>query len=310
MQTRPLIVLIGIITYLRPIMLAQALASLANQRCQGLAVELVVVDNDADAGSRTVYEQFRDHFPFPSAYLVEPTQGITHARNRILEYAVESGATYVALIDDDEVADPDWIAALHATITQSGADGVQGAVEYRLPDNAPAWAVHEYARKNAKARRQKGAVRSPDSNNVIFSVALVRDMDLRFDNRFAMTGGEDSEFFLRARQKGARFIATNSARTLETVPASRMTLAWHWLRYFRNGANAMRIALINGRYLRAAVLLGKAVLRLLVGLGLLPLSLVVSTLRFQSLRKIASAVGHFSGLAAISYREYRHIHGE
>lgn len=310
MTTIPQDILIGVITCQRPVLLAGTLASLAAQQCDGLPVRLVVVDNDAGGSARPVYERFKAAFPFPSGYLVEPTRGISHARNRVLEHALATGAAYIAFIDDDMTAAADWIAELHGAIAASGADGVQGAVEYRLPEAAPAWARREYARKNAKARRRSGQVNAMDTNNVIFSSALLGNGTQWFDNRFALTGGEDAEFFRRAKQGGARYLAINTARATEVVPASRLTMRWHCMRYFRNGTNSMRIARLHRRRADTLALLAKAARRMLVGVAMLPLGLANRTLLFRSLRRIASALGLFSGLFSMSYAEYRHIHGQ
>lgn len=42
----------------------------------------------------------------------EPRPGLSHARNRALEWAAESGAEALAYVDDDAVVDPDWYEAL------------------------------------------------------------------------------------------------------------------------------------------------------------------------------------------------------
>jgi glycosyltransferase involved in cell wall biosynthesis len=42
----------------------------------------------------------------------EPRPGLSHARNRALRWAAESGAEALAYVDDDAVADPGWYEAL------------------------------------------------------------------------------------------------------------------------------------------------------------------------------------------------------
>src|SRR3954462_3001665 len=48
------------------------------------------------------------------AHLSEPRPGLSHARNRALEWAAGAGADVLAFVDDDALVDPGWYDALRA----------------------------------------------------------------------------------------------------------------------------------------------------------------------------------------------------
>jgi succinoglycan biosynthesis protein ExoM len=71
----------------------------------------------------------------------------------------------------------------------------------------------------------------PSTNNVLMRARVYRELGTRFDVRFAMTGGEDTDFLRRAKEAGARYGFAKNAAVFETVPASRLTLAWRFRRW-------------------------------------------------------------------------------
>ncbi len=93
---------IAICTRERPDDLRRALASLTAPP-QGQ--EVLVIDNcPATDATRAVVAEF------PGArYVLEPLKGLNNARNRAI---AEAGTEVLAFIDDDAVADPDWLAEL------------------------------------------------------------------------------------------------------------------------------------------------------------------------------------------------------
>lgn len=69
---------------------------------------LLVVDNASSTdAAREIVD--RSPGPFPTRYVFEPRPGLSNARNRTLR---EVSTDLVAWIDDDEVADPDWLCEI------------------------------------------------------------------------------------------------------------------------------------------------------------------------------------------------------
>ncbi|MCV2370155.1 glycosyltransferase family 2 protein [Roseateles oligotrophus] len=242
---------ICICTYRRKDGLARALESLRGLRMPAnTAVEVVVVDNDAEASAQALVLALRAEFPLPLNYFCEPRSGVSHARNRCV---VEAKGDWIAFIDDDEYAEPGWLCELCTLAmpdSNPGAspsaiatpiDGVFGPVLADFEATPPAWLLASGAHQ--RPRYPTGAVMSWGdcrSGNVIFRRRLFIAQH-GFDARFAATGGEDVDFFWRCRKAGANLIWCDSAIVHESVPAQRLTRAWLLRRAFAGGRTFARL---------------------------------------------------------------------
>lgn len=230
---------ISVCTFKRPAGLAKCLASLASmQRPQGCSIEVVVVDNDAAASAKPVVEGFQAEFPFPIRYFCEPRSGVGFARNRCL---AEAAGEWVAFIDDDEWAEPQWLADLWAHLQASGVDGVFGPVLASFETDPPNWlqrsGVFERHRSPTGTRL---SWENCASGNVIFRKQLV-DKVGGFSPKFAASGAEDSEFFGRCLEAGAVFEWCDTAIAQENIPPTRMTRRWVLRRAYLGGHNYARL---------------------------------------------------------------------
>lgn len=241
----PETIAICVLTYRRPQGLRQTLASL-NLQVLPDAVEasIFVVDNDKNNSAKAVVEQLREDSSFPLFYASERQKGIPHARNKALELARDYD--YIAFIDDDDTADPDWLRELYTVMKAYDAQVTKGVMEYRL------------ARTDAQIARlgifsnppqETGeSLESAWTNNVLFQTRIIRESRLRFEPVFTDTGGSDHHFFREARLGGARIVMCREAVVHTLVPENR--LSWRWLlrRHARVGATlSMSDVLIWGR---------------------------------------------------------------
>ena len=304
-------ILVGIITCKRPQMLAQLLDSLALQNIfsSDISVEIVIVDNDVDKSGAKVFDRYRGKLSCKTAYLNELKRGIPYARNRVLEHALERRAEYIAFIDDDETAAPDWLLTMYQVITSEPVDAVQGPVISLLPGNAPAWAELEAKKKSNRkeGERKEGLA----TNNVIFSSKLISEKKLRFDERFALSGGSDIDFFQKAFRTGSVLIWTNRAPVYAKIPESRLTLKWQFQRAFRVGAaNTFSSVQQLGLGYAAKRYALKIISRFLGGPLLFIIAGIFSArMRLLAVRWTGSALGHFLGFWGIIGSEYSRIHG-
>lgn len=235
------LVSVCVCTYHRPQLLWQLLQSLARQAVAGIEFEVLVVDNDAEASSRKTIEKFSKEFPhMPLRYDVEPRQGISYARNRTVQMA---RGEFLAFIDDDEYAAPDWLWQMLETQSSSDADVVCGPVLPKLPDDAPIWAT-----KGAfyeRIRHRTGTpVKSGDSRtgNVLVRARQARARgDHPFDSKLAHSGGEDHEFFRWMEARGARFVWADDAVVTEVVPHTRLRLGYVLERKLRSSLTYWRM---------------------------------------------------------------------
>jgi glycosyltransferase involved in cell wall biosynthesis len=125
-------------TYDRYALLPDAIHSLLRQQLDAGSLEIIVVDNSPNQENA---DRFRRGFANETTvtYLLEPTPGLSHARNVGVAHA---RADLVAFMDDDAVAAPDWaFHILRAFETFAGSAGVVGG---RV---LPRWVVcHERSR--------------------------------------------------------------------------------------------------------------------------------------------------------------------
>ncbi|MGH3266286.1 MAG: glycosyltransferase, partial [Trebonia sp.] len=99
---------VAICTRDRPDCLRRCLASVLVQSHPRYTV--VVVDNaPRDGRTGAVVRELAADGRVPVAYVVEPAPGLARARNRALDVADTDA---IAWLDDDEVADPDWLAEI------------------------------------------------------------------------------------------------------------------------------------------------------------------------------------------------------
>jgi glycosyltransferase involved in cell wall biosynthesis len=122
---------IVVCTYNRAAMLREALASLFDLQTDGrFSYEIVVIDNASTDATPRVIEACSAASKHPLRGVREPQQGIVPARNRGIR---ESRGNWIAFFDDDQLADPRWLAELYRGAGEKQSRVVGGAVLLALP---------------------------------------------------------------------------------------------------------------------------------------------------------------------------------
>lgn len=295
-----------IATHRRPERLRALLGDLAQQRHPPL--EVVVVDNDAAESGRIAVEQARSSgTPFALHYATQPEKNVALTRNRTVALA---RGDWLAFIDDDERAPPDWLERLADAAGRLGADGVLAPVEPLLPAGAPAWLrrgqFYQWPRLPSGTVVPIKLLRF---GNVMLRASAVRAQDPVFDPAYGLTGGEDGDLLARLVQAGARIVWCDDAPVTEPIERSRLSLRWLLLRALRGGQDFARHVLA-GRHgpvtpWRRAALFGRALAQAVVAASLalacLPLGRHVAA---HWLTKVSANVGKLSAFAGLHYREY------
>jgi succinoglycan biosynthesis protein ExoM len=311
------LLLVGVCTYMRPTMLSLLLEACGKLKAiSGLRTELLIVDNDPAGSARPVAEAARQSCPMPIHYVIEPARGIANARNRVLTEAISLGSRYLAFIDDDEMMKPDWLSELHATMSETGADAVGAPVYWELRENAPAW-VHalpvspEYERLFGHRKKRNKRWLYPSTNNVLMKARIFDELGIRFDIRFGMSGGEDTDFFLRAKAAGARYAFTQKAAVLEHVPASRLTLKWRFSRWAGVARGNVRMyRLHHGQKAAWKHYLPRSLPKLITGpVLLLAAPFAGPEMLLRGLKHLGGGLGVMQELLGYKSEEYRTIHG-
>lgn len=179
---------------------------------------VIVVDNDPAASGRAAANPLGD----PRVrYSVEPRPGVASARNAVLRAADDCDV--LIFIDDDELPQPGWLTNLVRTHLVHDADVVSGPVTLVFEGPVDPWleAIDSHLRLHRSHLRTGDTITRAATNNLLLDLAKVRELGLRFDERFGLTGGEDSFFTGQLHQGGARMVWCAEAVVDDLVPAER-----------------------------------------------------------------------------------------
>lgn len=256
---------VAVLTYLRNAYLAELLPALVEQAgsVAGRArVRILVVDNDPAGGAERTARAVRpagadsDGAGPEIVYVHEPEPGIVAGRNRALD---ESGRErLLVFIDDDELPRPGWLAALLDARERHGCAAVTGPTPPVFETAPDPWVAACGAFDSWEAA-DGARVRSADTGNLLLDLGRVRALDLRFDPRYGLTGGEDSLFTRSLTLAGEEIRFAAGAVVDKRVPAQRARRDWVLRRAHRSGSTWARVRIDTADRARAALRLGYAV---------------------------------------------------
>jgi succinoglycan biosynthesis protein ExoM len=313
-------------TFRRPEGLVALLEGLRQQRFRRIAppdVLILITDNEGSARAKAICATVAADRGFCVRYLVEERRGISFARNRCLE-AVPADADFIAMIDDDERPEPEWLEELLLAQAATAADVVQGRVLPVFAEGTPAWVrdggYFGYPLPPGPFRREEWAdlqeIASAATNNVLVRAAAVAGLGLRFDPRLGLTGGSDALFFRALRAAGHRIVYAERAVVCEDVPLSRASLGYVWRRSYRDGSKRLAAKLwarapggARGLRVRGRLALRAMAQAARAGLWLLARGLLGQmnrALLAHGLVKLANACGTLAACAGLNYEHYRH----
>ncbi|WP_034857022.1 glycosyltransferase [Sinorhizobium sojae] len=228
---------IGICTFRRP-ELAETLRSLASTAHPADAlVRIIVADNDVTPSASALVEALRPGLPFEVAYVHCPASNISIARNACLD---NSTADFLAFIDDDETASPEWLTKLLETARSTGADAVLGPVRAHYGQSAPSW-MRRGDFHSTLPVWIGGDIRTGYTCNTLLKLKAPALDGRRFKLALGRSGGEDTDFFTGMHRSGGRIAFAPEAWAREPVPEARASLAWLAKRRFRSGQTHGRL---------------------------------------------------------------------
>jgi succinoglycan biosynthesis protein ExoM len=296
-------VVICIPTFRRPRMLKRLLDAVAALKTHA-AICVVVADNDAEGHAGLDLCHALTGYPWPLTAVIAQKRGIAQVRNSLIEQALKTDADFIAMIDDDEWPQPDWIDQFLITAHATKADVLQGSILF---------GYGEAADGHGDIRRPTGPVAMlQGAGNILIRRAVLEEMAQPwFDPAFALSGGEDRDFFVRLERAGKRFAWSDEARAHGDVPQTRANLGWLLRRAYSVGNSDMLVLLKHRPGLpRLAVEL----LKIMASLLLSPLAAVILAAspnrRAIPLQKLFRAAGKLSAMAGTRYNEYAVVHGE
>jgi glycosyltransferase involved in cell wall biosynthesis len=304
---------VAIPTYRRPSGLLQLLQSLAVLSTTH-QLHVIVGDNDGvnREGVLAVETLKQQGYRWPLEAIVVTARGISQVRNALIEASLEvDGARHVLMLDDDEIASPQWLDEMIRRQVETGADIVGGRVNRQFDGEKPSWAEGVLLLSN-KTRPETGIVDLVDSTaNILFARPFLDEAARPlFDISFGLTGGGDKEALTRLKRAGARFAWSEAAVVWEQIPASRLTEDWVLKRAYRVGNSDMRVLL---RHHSSWTEVGVEILKALAVLAGAPALLLRAwrdeTRWIRARMMIWRAAGKLAAFAGLNYREYLVTHG-
>lgn len=299
---------IVICTYDRPASLEATLKSCLTQtNALGLSIEIVVVDNHPSGNARGVVETLAMGARWPMRYVTELTRNMSTLRNRGF---AEARGRLAALIDDDEVAEPDWLDHLVGAMRAADADmavgprraafagepppydptGSQFVRIFDLPDGA----IIPVAEASGKPRYGMG------TGNSLFDLARCFPRgEPAMREAFGDAGGEDAELFIRLYREGRRIVWAARAVVTETVAPHRTAVTYRLIRARREAQHYVSIYLdVTPRpRLTWATLMAKGLAQVIVGFALSAI-----TLEFGSSRRLRGRAMMEQGLGKLLWK--------
>jgi len=233
-------------TFRRPDSLRAALQSIAAQRDLSLIQRVIVVDNDPQASATDVVRTFIKTAPFPVVLVHAPVPGVANARNAGV--AAAQDAEFIAFLDDDETASPDWLSGLLRTQATTAADVVFGPIRGQAP-SAPA-AQRAFIEEFFSRKGPTSSVvidRSYGCGNSLMRVSTALSSPVPFAVEANETGGEDDMLFARLSAQGAVYAWAADAWVDEHAPTHRATLNYVMKRAFAYGQGPSQTSAQQGQ---------------------------------------------------------------
>lgn len=223
-------VVIACCTYKRPEKLNRLLKSLCNINFPYVPTKILIVDNDKEQSAKNIVEKFQDILNIQ--YVVEEEKGLSNVRNRAIKEAKQLNATHLAFIDDDEIADVNWLVN-HIEFYEK-FDGIyisSGPTYKKFENNKPDYIVNNRIFK-VSSRKILGTLKKTcASGNVFFPL----NHEIYFSKDFNFSGGEDTDFFSRMNNAGFKIGWNINAVNYEIVSDERANLKWILKRAYNNG---------------------------------------------------------------------------
>ncbi|NJL19644.1 MAG: glycosyltransferase [Leptolyngbyaceae cyanobacterium SM1_3_5] len=299
-----------VITCLRPDGLHRLLEGLAAQQFTKNArpnIQIVVVDNDAEGSAQSVCEKFTAKHDLRLDYDIEKQRGIPFARNHAVDMAKDN-VDFIAIIDDDEVPTKNWLDELMVAQKEFEADILTGPVDPHFMEPTADW-LHNFF----------GSGNLPNGQNLLHNYGYAYTSNLlakaelfqhlRFDERFAVTGAEDTHLFMQVFDKGYKAVWANNALVTEWLPASRTNLRWLWQRAYSRGNRFAFCELARNRALRTKIQrLAKGGFRLMQGVGIAIISVGRRSMFVRGVQTACLGAGMITGSFGVEYQEYKRIH--
>ena len=210
---------------------------------------ILVIDHNPE-----LLEMARTQFPSITVLENHRSRGLSGARNTGVEFA---GKDVVAFMDEDAVAQPDWLTRLLMGYQDEYVIGVGGFVEPNWLGDQPAWFPDEFTWVVGCSYKGVPETMEKVRNMLGCNMSFRREVFAAaggFLNSLGRVGSqlplscEETEFCIRISQRfpQSQFWHNPQARVRHSIPSSRMTWQYFRARCYAEGISKAMVAYIAG----------------------------------------------------------------
>ena len=217
---------IVVATYNRAEMLRNALKTLISQKTEGkFAYEICVIDDGSTDHTAAVVREMAQNNASPTIkYIYTSGAGPSHALNRGV---AEARGEWLAFFDDDQLAEPEWLAELYRVAQEKGVKCVDGAVCLDLPNTNTFELLQKWrillGEKFLGNCIRKSSKDYMGSGNLLIKKNLVTQLG-GFDTVNFPLVSYDTDLFWRLEREGYYSYYTPHALVHHVIPESRLKI--------------------------------------------------------------------------------------
>lgn len=195
-------------TYRRPGVVDTLNSLLAQRGVSASEFEIIVADDDPGRSASKAVQDVARSARVPLHYVESGAQNISACRNRCLEIAK---ANWIAFIDDDQIAEPDWLREMIFTAAKFKADAVQCYVRGMYPTETLGWMragapyTYDYGPTGTE-------LRSAATSGILFRRDMAGSRELLFDTALGITGRRRRFFYQIHRIGGKNSVLSRGSR--------------------------------------------------------------------------------------------------
>ncbi|MBV9988525.1 MAG: glycosyltransferase family 2 protein [Chitinophagaceae bacterium] len=231
-MTGPYKISVVICTYNRAAYIREAMDSLYHQTLDRGSYEVIVVNNNSSDETEPVCEAFiESHNDASFSYFNEPQQGASFARNTGARHA---GSPLLCFMDDDAVADPDYLERIVAFFEKyPDAGGLGGRIIPRYIPAEPEWMSYYVSSLVGQFHYSNEVTVFAPGKYPLESNMIVRKDDFDRIGGFnadlpgvkgtLRIGGEGKDLFLRLQALGRKIYYDPDIRVQHVVETSKLS---------------------------------------------------------------------------------------
>lgn len=233
---------VAICTFNRPEGLRDLLTELVKQSKKLDLVSLIlVVDNSCEGNASWVMSA--PEFSHAVQYIHAEQAGLSNARNVALRFARDKGLA-LAFIDDDEVPDENWLQTAAKASGLSTFEILAGPVVPDFGGEGSQLSIPKEFWERPLGQDGEIVDGYVGDGNIIYPKSLIIS-GLEYSQEFSLTGGQDTDFLMRAKKLGFKIKNLNDLAVIERVPPVRQTVSYLTDRAFHSSSSWVAVLKAN-----------------------------------------------------------------